>query len=756
MTVTAARLRAIVSADTEQANRGLREFGRNVTDTSRGASRDLGELGRVFQMLPGSLGQIGGLLGGAFTVAGAATAAVALGKTALALNQQRAQAENVRKTLVAFAGDTRTATAATEAFLRATDNGVSRLDAQRMSAQMLGMGLATTADEIGKLTRMAVMLGDQTLSVTERMGSWNAMLANQSIERLDTFGISSGRVRTRILELMEADAGLTREQAFVNSVLEIGGQKLEAVEAQGVQAATGIDKVRAAWANLKLEAAQGVNLEGVLGSTATAINDIAASLGGLRNTRIAVDVDAATEARLAAIASAIQRLEDQKALFNNGTPLHVLKQGMADLQIEELQNLAASLRAYGGAADEVRGKLDDYVAADVRLRTAQEEANKISADASPLLRDLAQAEIETAQAARDSALAAYQAAAARGQEVVQTDYLTMRLRENAAAYRERSAAATGRRFDDDLGLTDRMTRGSTLEPAKPIRGSKAWNEEQEADRNRSEYLNSLNKDVAKKAGKSYQDAMIAAGKEAASRINGYLKEGMNFSIGLNDMTNNPLAPGQNGPFEEIYRLQAWLKDGSWAESAAKLGGDRGAIEGIVKNFQMGNFTQDVLGMVDVAGLQQLAAQKAAAQASQEKLAGLVGGDPAIIKSLLGQDAAGTGAVLSTEDATKLAQSLKSGLVTALDAQAAEQPGVMQKLLGFGEGSAPLDFTGLVPAMVEAFNAQIIAEGEQLKKAFGDAWDAGEVGFIQRARESGTFYRAVGAMIESYLASQLEQ
>jgi hypothetical protein len=86
------------------------------------------------------------------------------------------------------------------------------------------------------------MLGDKTMGVTDRMAYFNAMLANQSIERLDTFGISSGRVRQRIEEQMAATAGLSREQAFVNAVMEIGGQKLRDVEAQGVSAATSVDK----------------------------------------------------------------------------------------------------------------------------------------------------------------------------------------------------------------------------------------------------------------------------------------------------------------------------------------------------------------------------------------------------------------------------------------------------------------------------------------------------------------------------------
>ncbi len=246
-----------------------------------------------------------------------------------------------------------------------------------------------------------------------------------------------------------------------------------------------------------------------------------------------------------------------------------------------------------------------------------------------------------------------------------------------------------------------------------------------------------NKTVATSAGKSYYDAMTQAGKEAASKINGYLKEGMNFSIGLNDMTQNPLAPGQNGPFEQIYRLQAWLKDGSWGDVAGQFGGDRGQIEGLVKSFQMGNFTPDVLKAIDLGGLRQMMQDQVAAEASQQALAGQLGGDAGLLKSLLGLDQAGQGIVLSQAESAALAKSLAGGVDAALK-----------------DGNIGVD---LVAAMVAGMTTELAADGgKRLEEQGATAYDKVGGGFVKRASESPIFYRAIGAMVDSYIASQLEQ
>lgn len=106
----------------------------------------------------------------------------------------------------------------------ATGGAISRLDAMSVSSRFLSMGLADNASEAAELTRIAATLGGvfQNLSPGEAAEQFAVMLANMSVERLDTFGISSAQVRLRIEELQAATPGLTREMAFLQATMEIG------------------------------------------------------------------------------------------------------------------------------------------------------------------------------------------------------------------------------------------------------------------------------------------------------------------------------------------------------------------------------------------------------------------------------------------------------------------------------------------------------------------------------------------------------
>jgi len=88
------------------------------------------------------------------------------------------------------------------------------------------------------------------------MENFALMMANQSIPRLDSFGISSGKVRARITELMEATEGLTREEAFNQAVMEQARVTMEKVGEQGETAAAGMASIGATMENLKLKAGQ--------------------------------------------------------------------------------------------------------------------------------------------------------------------------------------------------------------------------------------------------------------------------------------------------------------------------------------------------------------------------------------------------------------------------------------------------------------------------------------------------------------------
>lgn len=103
----------------------------------------------------------------------------------------------------------------------ATMGMVSDSELMRASARTMSMGLASTGDEVAKLAEIAVKLGSAMgKEAGPAMEEFGLLLANTSTLRLDTFGISAGKVKARIIELRDATPGLTREAAFMTATME--------------------------------------------------------------------------------------------------------------------------------------------------------------------------------------------------------------------------------------------------------------------------------------------------------------------------------------------------------------------------------------------------------------------------------------------------------------------------------------------------------------------------------------------------------
>lgn len=104
---------------------------------------------------------------------------------------------------------------------QATSGMVADLDLMAGANRFVAMGLANTEEEAGKLANIATQLGlafrgDAAVGMEELA----LLLANQSIPRLDSFGVSAGKVRERINELQAANAGMSRETAFMTAFME--------------------------------------------------------------------------------------------------------------------------------------------------------------------------------------------------------------------------------------------------------------------------------------------------------------------------------------------------------------------------------------------------------------------------------------------------------------------------------------------------------------------------------------------------------
>lgn len=139
----------------------------------------------------------------------------------------------------------------------ATAGMISDFDLMQSGARLAAMGIATNTDEMAQLTEIAVVLGGAMgKGPTAAMEEFALMLANRSIPRLDTFGISAGTVRERIKELK--DAGYNADEAFRLAVIEDATPKLEALGGAADLAGGGIDRLGARLQNLGDKVAVGV------------------------------------------------------------------------------------------------------------------------------------------------------------------------------------------------------------------------------------------------------------------------------------------------------------------------------------------------------------------------------------------------------------------------------------------------------------------------------------------------------------------
>jgi hypothetical protein len=183
---------------------------------------------------------------GIAAVGAVAKQAVELGKLGIASQTAAVRFER-------FAGSAERADMLLAAFNDGAQGTVDQMTAMAASGRLLQMGLVETGDEMEQVAAMATRLGDQTIGAQARLEAFAAMLANQSIPRLDNFGISSGRVRARIDELLKSGQALSREQAFKMAVMEEGAKALDRLGDTSDLTSVRVEKITAAWKTLKQE-----------------------------------------------------------------------------------------------------------------------------------------------------------------------------------------------------------------------------------------------------------------------------------------------------------------------------------------------------------------------------------------------------------------------------------------------------------------------------------------------------------------------
>lgn len=141
-----------------------------------------------------------------------------------------------------------------QAMERATRGLISQTEQMKIANQLLGMNIVETDEQLEQVVGVSRRLGKEFkgLGAKEAAEEFAIMIANMSVARLDSFGLSSGRVRKRILELMAATEGMTREQAFFQATMEESQRTVERLGPELTTSADEIARLGAEWANFQV------------------------------------------------------------------------------------------------------------------------------------------------------------------------------------------------------------------------------------------------------------------------------------------------------------------------------------------------------------------------------------------------------------------------------------------------------------------------------------------------------------------------
>lgn len=232
---SSAKLQIIVDADTKAAEAGLQSVSDGVKGVSKSATSSAAPIG----------GLVKGIKGAALAAGTAFLTFQTLKKGmefSLDARTMAIELERAELALAGFSGSGEEADKAIEAIVKATGGMVSRMTAAQAASRLFSMGLASNSTEAAKLTEMAVTLGGAMgKGPHQAIEEFTLMLANQSILRLDTFGISGAAVRDRMAELADSSFDAGKELNFMTAVMEQGIPKMEDLDDAGFEAGSSID-----------------------------------------------------------------------------------------------------------------------------------------------------------------------------------------------------------------------------------------------------------------------------------------------------------------------------------------------------------------------------------------------------------------------------------------------------------------------------------------------------------------------------------
>lgn len=190
--------------------------------------------------------------------------AVEASQTATAYNRQSVAARDL-------AGSQAKLNELLTAYGRASGGAVDKATALSNITRLQAVGFADNAEEVDRFTRgvrgASIAMGKLQDEISQEV---QLAISNQSLKRLDQIGLGITEVNNRIETLRASNQGMTREAAFQEAVLGLLNEKFGALTDSAEGQATGTERLTKAWADMRLEMGQDiqVNVNQVTGALA--------------------------------------------------------------------------------------------------------------------------------------------------------------------------------------------------------------------------------------------------------------------------------------------------------------------------------------------------------------------------------------------------------------------------------------------------------------------------------------------------------
>jgi hypothetical protein len=256
----------------------------NVAGKVKGVGRDVeNSLGRVdaaakkTSVSLGGLGKVVGAVGGIFGVQMGLGMVKQIGDAVIASAELATQYRRQMVAAESLAGSQAKLNSLLSTYHKVTKDSVDNAQALADVTKLQATGFADTAMELETFMTavrgISVAMGANQDYVVSQL---QLTIANQSEMRLDQLGLGVAEVKQRMKELRVENKGLTKEMAWQQAVLETATKKFGALADSTEAQATGLEKLRKAWKDLRLE--QGQDAE-------SPVNQVAGGIAGFLNTQ---------------------------------------------------------------------------------------------------------------------------------------------------------------------------------------------------------------------------------------------------------------------------------------------------------------------------------------------------------------------------------------------------------------------------------------------------------------------------------------